>query len=728
MILLSAALPALPLEVLSLYYTQDALLEGLPVLVFCGPSTTANSTQNSSRIQAHVYSLAGFHSAPRLTVAPNSPLYAAVSHLPDELQGDEVYRGLAVSLLNYFAELPQSTKTALRDLAGARRRDRLAPMMFDEMHAGDLATNMVQIENTEETAGYLTAALAARSLSCVDMDVILPPGTIQRATTRESGDEVALFDDGGLPLYHYGQYNPIINLLGAPAFLPTSKLQRAPSRPTIRSKSKFLSKDQKISLRREMVELVETESNYLGKVQNLIQVVAVDFRQTAATETTNALFPESLEAICKTNRSFYEEIQSILDSTENDAIKDIEGGQAASRDPTGAHPFAKVLIRWFPKFMSPYQAYLRASIDFPLIIAQSLLEDCSSTSDYLREFGDQRLRSALIEPVQRLPRYSLLIDNMINLLPISHPALASLLNAKDIITDICALDSTAFGNISRTIKILRNVVSDWPESFSPSGRLIAAVDVGILDPPYSSTSEGAPGMLLLFPDTIVLLRKVGEAPLSARGLLAETDRPSVLFGPAFSSALDLGRGLRLFKTYGVQDCDLTESSDGRLIYMTELQSEFQSSQQLGEASTWVFSLLSPYDGKAARFSEEIVKARIEGRYPEEVRDSDKWALRSIPGLDGRLTLLAALSEHFAPTRTSQCISRIQISFDKSANARSILTEKTNNQIAVSIADSETDNITMEVAGRYNNCFTDQCTIENVVPLLVERREYLRTDA
>ena len=739
MITLSPPLPELSADELCLYCTQDDLLEGLPVFVFYGPSTTGNSTQNSSRIQAHIYSLAGFHSFPRLTVAPTSPLYAAVNHLPSEQQGDEVSRGLAVSLLSYFAALPKELKTTLRTRAASRRPNGMAPMMFDEMHAGDLAATMEELDEKVELTAYLTSALSTQMLSWVDMDVVLPEGTIRRATSDTSQEKEPLPDRDGLPFYHYGQYNSIIEALGSPAFLPTSKLQRAPSRPTVQNKSRTLSKDQKIALRREMCELVDTENNYISKINDLANSVAVEFRRNARSNICEALFPQALTHIVAVNQSFYQDILSVLDETENDAIKDIEGGagnetdlgspvtQGRRRDPTGSTHFAKALLKWFPKFMGPYQDYLRASSNFPEILGQAIGSGSSDVPTYLQTFGEQRLRSALIEPVQRLPRYSLLIDNMISLLPSSHLALTSLLQARDLITEICNLDTSTTADITRSSRILRNLVVDWPTSLSCAGRLITAVDVTELHPPYVANGGGTMGLLLLFSNIIVLLQKVGENPLSARGVMAEIDRPTTSTNALLSSALSLDKGLKFQAALDLTQLHISESEDGQMVRLAmaiPMKDTIGTAACTSHHSIKAFSVLGPYLGKAARFSEEVAKARIEARFSEGLRESGKWALRSISPAGGTLGVLISLYEArpdvtFVPT-TGLC--QIRLVVDGTKTTRQLVADAVGMRVAACITSCNSRGYRLDTEGADGTCFTDNCTSENLTTILLARRK------
>ena len=677
MVVVSPAPALLDSEVLSLYYTKDPLVANLPILVFYGPSTTTNSTLNSSRIQAHVYSLAGFQSFPRLTISPTSPLYVAVNHLPADKKGDEICRGLAVSLLKYFAEIPKAVKSSLTELTALARPDGLAPAMFDEMHAGDLAAAMIKVENTENIASYIGYALSEKSVSWTDIDVVLPAKSIKKLELSDDPDDMFLYTDDGSPLVDYGRYTSLVNLFGSPTFLPTSKLRRAPSRPTAMSRTRTLAKDQKESLRREMCELLDTEERYVGKLYDLVNSVAVEFvrsaRNTPYASTSPSeramqrLFPESLTNILNISTAFMQAIRAILEESENDAINDIQNTAEAEkssnvkmrtrpRDLTGTEIFAKALLEWFPRFKEPYQDYLRASVDFPRILNDFLRDSASHFSHKIHATGEQRLRSWLIEPVQRLPRYSLFIDNMVNLLPATHPAMSRFLKARDIITDICALDNDRVDDNVLTTSRLRDLVAAWPPSLSPHGRLITAVDAAELKPPYNvsvSAREGQASMLLLFSDNLVVVRRPNANSLSARGLLAEIDRPAASIRPTHidaSPTVITTKGLTFAFAFGLCDTQFTESHNGRLISMACVQcsANLDTSRTVSgrrcHAITKVYSLLGSYEGKAARWNEEVARARIEERFPEKLRETDKWALRSTSLSTDGLGILTAIFE------------------------------------------------------------------------------------
>ena len=744
---LSAGFPVLDPDTVELYYTKDPLMESLPVLIFYGPSTTSNATRSSARVQAHVYSLAGVQSFPRLTIAPTSPLYAAVDHLPSDIQGDEVSRGLAISLLSYFAGLSGPVRDRLREMAGRRRPNRLAPAMFDEMHAAQLASEMVKRDDTAEIIRLLSNAVSQQTLSWVDVDLILPPKTIQRALTQDGSELIRAHGGDGLPLFHYGEYGSLIDQIGHPAFLPTSKLKRAPSRPTAHSKSSTLSKDQKILIRREMCEVLDTEKSYVAKLQNLVGDVAVRFRQCYRDDTQrrgsriednliDQVFPQSLSSIVDTNGGFLLELEDVLSATEDDAIQDIEGlteglanlqldqisSTSRKRDPTGTLAFAKTLLKWLPKFSGPYQDYMRTSVDLPKAICAAHEDGGSELSQAVNEFGEQRLRSVLIEPVQRLPRYSLLLDNIISQLPASHPAMGNLLKSKDVLADICALESYSSADTSRTSTLLRKYVRDWPSWLSPRGRLTTAVDAVELDPPYGDLSSGPAVLLLLFPDTLIVARKENGNALSAKGVLAEIDR--LMINPLQYHADD--KGLLFSTAYDLSKLHVSEFANKRAV---RLMSTIAAPSQVpiplvsltsADVQLKVLSLLGSYDGKAHRFNEDIVKARIEGRFSEPVRESDKWALRTFEMSPAGIGMLVAIYEEGSVTQTGAVLvpPRIRVEIGiQGGNARSSPGSNVA-EMTLRIILLGTDTFKMEIQGVDGSRSSETSTIENLGRVIV----------
>ncbi|KFY48379.1 hypothetical protein V495_01397 [Pseudogymnoascus sp. VKM F-4514 (FW-929)] len=666
MVQLPSGLTALSATDVNLYHTTDPLLSHLPVLVFHGASTTTNATLSSSRIQIHILSAAGFTSYPRLTVSPNSPLYDVVNELPREWQGDEVCRGLAFGLMKYFEEMPAAVKTALivQSSHAKGRRPGSVQSLFGRQHAANLASSLVKVDNVAEVIADLEAGMQSQAVSHIDVDVVLPPGSI---TSLPEGQQEDIDDEAvDSTSLQYGPYAPLVRQFGEPAFIPTSKLRRAPSKPTSLNRSKSFLKNQKMSLRREMGELVDTEERYVIKVHELVNNIADEFRAKARKKAPGSasptekdlqkLFPPSLDKILQVNMGFLAAIQKCMDESEEEAMQDLEndqpafsrpryGGTGRPKDPTGATGFAKVLLEWFPQFADCYQDYIRASQDFPQIISTYSRQQ-SSFSQRVQQTGEQKLRSSVIEPVQRLPRYSLFIDNIVNYLPLTHPALQSMLKARDIITSICSLDSPDADN-SQTVKRLKLLVDKWPTCVS-KGRLISAVDFVELSPPFHGTVNtltNSPGVLLLFAETLIVCRKAGGSNITARGVMAEVDKPSTASMVASVTGVNGERPppeLQLVSYHTLSDVRFTEGQDGRVTWMT--LSTALDRQPSALPTKRAFLLQGSYEGKASKWTDEFTKARVEGRFAEKERESDKWSLRNVNSKETGLNIYAAVFE------------------------------------------------------------------------------------
>jgi len=745
---------ALSPEHVTLYYASDPLLGHLPILIFHGPSTTANYTLNSSRIQVHIISPAGYLSFPRITVSPNSPFYSVVSYLPREFQGDEVCRGLAFGLYKYFTELPEAVKSHLKKIypSDGSGHPASAPELFSEQHAANIAKDAVQADNTLEVIGVLEYALRTQHISHVDLDLVLPPGSIV-PLNPEDLEEVPEDEDDILDpsLRQYCGYSPLVKLFGEPVFLPTSKLRRAPSRPISLNRTKSFSKNQKVDLRMKMSELVDTEERYVLKVNELVNTIANEFRKNAKNRPPNSispteedlekLFPKSADRILEVNTAFMQELRRVMDETEEEAIQDMENTGPGARpdslcktkDPTGVLAMAKVFLEWFPKFADCYQDYIRASQNFPQLL-NLFLDKQSSFRQRVAHTGEQTIRSLLIEPVQRLPRYNLLIDQIISCLPITHPALQLLLKARDIITNICSMDEP-LPDEPHVNNRLRAIIEGWPVDIEPQGRLVVAVDFLELSPPYVPVSQNShhlsdrPGILLVFSDCVVLVQKKGNTGITGRDLLREVERPSAAGLLASMTNAASGQGNFEFMFIGwhnLADVRFTESSDGRLIWMTstqEMKGGPSGEPPTGKAPTSrCFLLQDIYEGRANKFAEDIVKARICGRFSEKEREEPTWTLRSVKMLDNTFGLHAAVFQEGAQQliegRREPAAIRIVVDTDKGSKGAPV--GHYGVEIVAEVRTGDLRRIQMNTMGLNGKRFVDDVALEDFLPTLARR--------
>ncbi|OXN30189.1 hypothetical protein CDV57_00190 [Aspergillus fumigatus] len=737
----SSAVSNLPLEQLTLYQASDPYLYS--IFVFYGPVTTANATVSSSRIQAHILTPAGFQSYSRITVSPAAPLYAAVNHLPRERQGDEICRGLAVSMLKYFAELSEPAKECLETMARAGKPDGKIPKLFDEMHAADLANRMTKVEHSSDLIRDIRGAFQERKVPWVDIDVVFPAGTIQPPQRLDDGgidESLEIEDNHDL---QYGQYTGLIRALGAPMFLPTSRLKRAPSQPTNLSKSRIFTRSQKESLRLTMCELVDTEERYVSKLYNLVREVAEEFRLKAqgrgASSTSPdeaslaALFPPCLNEILDVNLGFLEVIRNVLEETERDAIADIGDDtelpssmshRTASRDgkdPIGAVAFANALLEWFPQFSQPYADYMRAHTGFTQTLNSFMRDKNSSFSKRVVETGEQRLRSLLMEPVQRLPRYSLLIDTMTSSLPLIHPAVRPLLKARDIIKDICSLDDPSSTNHDQSFRRLKELVDGWPATILPVGRLITAVDFNELSPPYHidpSSPNQNQGIMLIYKNCLVLLAKALGSRTTARGLLADLD--GAASGPGGPSALQSSGEIKVAQVYDLQTVRSMQSTCGRILFLAPTSAKARPDQNT-TVDLFALELAGMYEGRASRLIEEMAKAKIEGRFSESERENGKWTLRSPTGTVGNLGILACVLEEGLDNVLGRSgLSKIRIVFD---TPRSISTKALNTsdlEVVISVSSTSEDSYRVDIDSIVGVASSDIVTVDSFVPVLSKR--------
>ncbi|KAJ5656380.1 hypothetical protein N7507_008330 [Penicillium longicatenatum] len=729
----------IPLEHLSLYHAVDSYLSS--VLVFYGPVATANATVSSSRIQAHIFSPAGFQSYTRITISPAAPLYAAVNHLPRERQGDAVCRALAVSMLKYFAELSSPLKSLLAERSQPARQGGKLPKLFDEMHAADLASRMTKVEDSTEIIRDIRNSFHERKVPWTDLDVVLPAGTIQHSERRESAGS----DMEESQNLQYGQYTPLIMALGDPMFLPTSRLKRAPSQSTNVSKSRIFTRGQKESVRLTMCELVDTEERYVAKLYSLVHEVADEFRQKAQGKGPSStspnevaletLFPPCLDEILEVNLGFLDVIRQVLDDTEKDALEDIgqdtelpprRSAARENRDAIGAAEFAKALLDWLPQFSQPYAEYMRAHNGFAQILNSFMRDKNSSFSRRVYVTGEQRLRSLLMEPVQRLPRYSLLIDTMTGSLPLVHPAVRPLLKARDMVKDICALENSSPSGHAQSLRRLRELVDSWPAKVFPDGRLITAVDVDEVTVPYQldgqATGPGA-GIVLLYRNCLVILAKCADSRSTARGVLADIDN-------AASSTTDTSMNLPPSELKVAQVLELhtvrcMQSACGRILYIVPASYQSGSDPLDSGADLIAMELTSTYEGKAGRLVEEIAKAKIEGRYSEQEREGDKWTLRSPAAALGTTNILACVCEDGQTEALNHVYSSpIRVIFDKPKGNSIQMLRSTHLEVVISISPPNGDQFRMDVDSVIGAPSTDLVSADTFISTLSRRMQSL----
>lgn len=560
------------------YCTSDPVLGH--VLIFYNPFSS------TSRIEAYILTCAGFQYYPKLTLSPSSPLYAAVNHLPPQKQTIESYRCLAIAVLKYFFELPKSVKEKiLRSKSNIPQNGEGQAVAFDEMHAGDLAARLKEVE-MDSLIGDIMPALRERFSSWLDVDLVVKSLDGEEVKPEEVSEGM----------------EELLSYFGSPTHLPFTKLKRAASRP---ASARPGVKMNVAALERELEELRFTEANYVAKLRDLMDNLVIPLRSRSTQrrgengfpngKDLEALFPPCLDMILEVNTRFLAEL-----------------GQG------GIEEVGKCCVRRFPEFKDCYAEYLRASSEFSHLLGKFGKDKHSSFSKRVQQTGEQKLKSLIIEPVQRLPRYTLLIDNMVNLLPLDHPSLMALAEAREIITEICSLQSSDTDERSQTTKRLQSIIISWPPTLKPAGRLITGIDFIDTLPPFNdTTAETFASTMLLFSDRLVILRRPKATSMQARAIMAEVDRPG---GGAVSNVGSggkregLGCDLQFAGWADLADIKISESDDGEVVWVT-LSRDLKDSWDVrtGGMGLRRMRLLNAYEGRATKFAEEVVKAKLERR-------------------------------------------------------------------------------------------------------------------
>ncbi|KAF8446975.1 hypothetical protein BDZ91DRAFT_803284 [Kalaharituber pfeilii] len=557
-----------------------------------GPTLIFIDIQPNGIMESHIFTIAGYKHYPRLMLNHTNPAYqSAVSYLSTTKQGSELHRGLAITIMRFFMEMPHKLRYVAQEynLQNDKMNNKydnwsVIPIPFEGQHAADLAGRMSQVESSKFLPDFLVA-LGSRTLSWLDLDVVVRGGTFK----SEEEFPPAI--------------KRLMKLFGEPTCLPSAKLQRTPSAYGHSRHKSFVENKDPAVLEREVQDLVLTERNYVSRMHRLLRELVYPMRETASSLTVpNAfpteaelgkLFPPCLDEIIEANTDFSADVDEALEQE-------------------GVNGVARVCLQYFPSFKRCYQEYLRASPSFTQLYSQFAKNKSSLFVKMVEEVGEQQLKSWLIDPVQRLPRYTLYIDNILSHVDVGSELFMTLNKARDIITDICSLQSSDSAERSQTIQRLQGMIPSWPRSLKPQGRLITAVDLYEILPPYNSeTSEPLASILLLFHDCVVILRRPKSTTLYARGIMAEVDRPASM--KTSTASKKEGLDLVFAGWCDLDQAKFVEAEDGAAIWMQHHVDLEDNWTKGGEAGIRKFALLNAYERKARKFTEEVAIARQERR-------------------------------------------------------------------------------------------------------------------
>eukprot|EP01084_Bolivina_argentea_P122331 216774_1 len=193
-------------------------------------------------------------------------------------------------------------------------------------------------------------------------------------------------------------------------------------------------------------ELLSTEKTYVHLMSKLVSNFVDKLRTNTAilsAEDYKILFPSDIHAILGLNKTFLKDLTNIIESENfnNDNTK-----------------IGDIIYSFCPHFKM-YQNYLNNYSGAATKLSQLRSKSSSSFSQYCdkqREesyFNNLPLESLIILPIQRMPRYKMLLEEIIKHTDISHPDLKQLKNALQKISDVNDVINSRMKEFDSRIKV-----------------------------------------------------------------------------------------------------------------------------------------------------------------------------------------------------------------------------------------------------------------------------------
>ncbi|TFK43736.1 hypothetical protein BDQ12DRAFT_752507 [Crucibulum laeve] len=268
-------------------------------------------------------------------------------------------------------------------------------------------------------------------------------------------------------------------------------------------------------------ELVTSERSYVRRLQILKNDYADPLRSFARSKET-AIIP-AYEA-----KTLFGNVDNLIPVNEA-FLTDLEKMMA----PNGARTVGgvgDVLLRHFKDLrgFEHYKQYYVKREEAQAIFEREVSKRASRFSSYIDHIKYQStdpknrigLRELLMEPVQRIPRYTLLFRTMLKHMAPEDPQRAKIMEADDIASKIALAEADEQTKRATIFYCLSSSIDGFPaDLFSNSRRFIDCIDVEdiVTDTPLSSaassTSQSATALhctLFLFDDKLMIVKRPGN--------------------------------------------------------------------------------------------------------------------------------------------------------------------------------------------------------------------------
>ncbi|KAG6821575.1 hypothetical protein H0H93_000084 [Arthromyces matolae] len=282
-------------------------------------------------------------------------------------------------------------------------------------------------------------------------------------------------------------------------------------------------------------ELVTSERSYVRRLQTLKNDYADPLRNFARSKETaiipvyeaNTLFG-NIDNLIPVNEAFLTDLEKML-------------GPNGPRTVGGV---GDVALRHFKEFrgFEQYKQYYVKREDAQMIFEREVSKRSSRFASFIDHIkyqsSDPRnrvgLRELLMEPVQRIPRYTLMFRTMLKHMAMDDPQRPKLLEADEIASKIALAEADEQTKRAAVFYCLTSTIEGFPpDLFSNSRRFIDCIDVeDILNDTTTLVSSSSTSLvslhcsLFLFDDKLVIVKRPGNGEKSGRLLsgLDELDK------------------------------------------------------------------------------------------------------------------------------------------------------------------------------------------------------------
>ncbi|KAJ1731654.1 hypothetical protein LPJ61_002429 [Coemansia biformis] len=267
-------------------------------------------------------------------------------------------------------------------------------------------------------------------------------------------------------------------------------------------------------------ELIATERSYVEKLRTLIDLYSVPLR-SAARSANNALIPAydahvifgNIERVTEVNERF---------------LGDLEAWQLGEMDPKETigslcrDHFVDFHV--YKRYINGYQHALSSSRELeaknPLYAA--FLQKTREREE-CRKLG---ISDLLIMPVQRIPRYTLLLTDLLKTIPEDDPDVPRIRLAMERVNEIGQLaDNQVAESVAELHHIHTTIEGCPPNLISASREFIGAVDVSEID--LATGAPKRPMCLLVFSDLLMIVERFwppkGHGGIRVTGKSAQRD-------------------------------------------------------------------------------------------------------------------------------------------------------------------------------------------------------------